>query len=172
MTPPPRCPRDLGVVSAHCGYITDPVVASVRTWSLKRTWFSRRARADGERLCRQRGRTAKPPDDDEWQPLGTLRPGTRRGADLDDSFHWRSTRTACSTALRRLPPTTRSPVYGSVDETTQRAAWSVGGQERGRVRGRDRQPHRKETPSCVPTTARTTPALTLVQVEQPAKASA
>jgi hypothetical protein len=114
------------------------------------------------------GRTARPGDADDWQPLGVF--GLMQG---DEELAQRIFQLAVNKAgvvrgnyYDAIADHTL-PVYGSVDRRTQRAAWSIGEKRDVVFETGVHNLTRQETTVLVHFGKETTQQLALVRLEQP-----
>ena len=175
-------PATWAVVSAHCGYPTDRVYydfgANV-VFEENVVYFDGEKAATAEQYAEQAsdfanaGRTAKPPDDDEWQPLGVfaLVRGEEQTSDKLFQLAINKNGVLRGNYYDAFADNTL-PVYGSVDKTTQRAAWSVGDKKEVVFEAGIVNLTRKETAILVHYGKDNTQQFTLVRVEQPAEEQA
>jgi hypothetical protein len=83
--------------------------------------------ADQAQQFADAGRTAQPPEDEKWQPLGVFAMTFGDETTSDNLFQLAINKDGVvrGNYYNALTDSTQ-PVYGSLDKTTQRVAWSVG----------------------------------------------
>jgi hypothetical protein len=114
------------------------------------------------------GRTAQPPENEEWQPLGVFALVRRDDETSDKIFQLAINKDGVirGNYYDALADNTL-PVYGSVDKKTQRAAWSIGEKKDIVLEAGVANLTRAETPVLVHMGKDKTQQLTLVRIEQP-----
>jgi hypothetical protein len=114
------------------------------------------------------GRTAQPPENEEWQPLGVfaLARGDEETSDKILQLAINKDGVIRGNYYDALADNTL-PLYGSVDKKTQRAAWSIGEKKDIVFEAGIANLTRAETPVVVHVGKDKTQQLTLVRIEQP-----
>jgi hypothetical protein len=116
------------------------------------------------------GRAAKPPENEEWQPLGVLALVRGEEQTSDKIFQLAVNKDGVIRGnYYDAVADSTLPVYGSVDKKTQRAAWSVGEKQDVVFEAGIGNLTRDETPILVHYGKDNTQQFTLIRIEQPAK---
>ena len=171
-------PATWAVVSSYCSYPAFPVYYDFGTtvvYQRDMVYINGEQAGTAEQYAQQAtefssaGRAAKPPEDEEWQPLGVfaLVRGEEQTSDKLFQLAVNKNGVIRGNYYDALADNTL-PVYGSVDKKTQRAAWSVGEKKDVVFEAGIANLTRDETPILVHYGKDNTQQFTLVRVEQPA----
>jgi hypothetical protein len=171
-------PATWAVVSGYCSYPATPVYYDYGTnvvYQGDTVYFDGEPAATAQQYAQQAtefsnaGRAAKPPEDEEWQPLGVfaLVRGEEQTSDKIFQLAVNKKGVIRGNYYDAFADNTL-PVYGSVDKETQRAAWSVGEKQDVVFEAGVANLTRDGSPILVHYGKDNTQQFTLVRVEQPA----
>src|SRR5579884_1628763 len=165
------------VVSSYCSYPAAPVYYDYGTtvvYQDNTVYINGEPAATAEQYAQQAtefssaGRAAKPPEDEEWQPLGVfpLVRGEEQTSDKIFQLAVNKNGVIRGNYYDAFADNTL-PVNGSVDKKSQRAAWSVGEKQDVIFEAGIANLTREETSILVHYGKDNTQQFTLVRVEQP-----